>query len=138
MKIKVRKYKFIPVMTIILFVLSLTVMVSLGVSSVIIKDRNNPNNIISYEGVIKSIDYNLDSKYTVITLNEYEYLFKVNNNDLSNLNVGSNARIIFSKKTLNYDKVIVRMLYVDDILVVDRSNVDNENIEIMIGIIIVF
>ena len=139
MKIKVDKYLGLRSILIIIFFTSLTCAITLGVSAFLITNRNKPDNIIRCEGTILSVDYDEEDQHSLIVLNEYEYTFKITNNDLSNdLKKDDKVCLLYFNNTTSFAEVLVLKLYLGDSLLIDKTNSELESKNISLILMVIF
>lgn len=139
MKIKVDKYLGLRSILIIIFFTSLICAITLGFSAFLITNRNKPDNIIRCEGTILSVNYDEDEHHSLIVLNEYEYTFKITNNDLSNdLKKDDNVCLLYFNDTTSFAEVLVLKLYLGDNLLIDKTNSELESKNISLILMVIF
>ena len=139
MKIKVDKYLGLRSILIVIFFTSLICAITLGFSAFLITNRNKPDNIIRCEGTILSVNYDEDEHHSLIVLNEYEYTFKITNNDLSNdFKKDDNVCLLYFNDTTSFAEVLVLKLYLGDNLLIDKTNSELESKNISLILMVIF
>ena len=139
MRFKVDKYSGVRSIFIVVFITCLVCTITLGISAFLITNRNKPDNIISCEGTVLNIEYKDDQNHSFVTLNEYEYVFKVTNNNLfSTLKNGDNVKISYFKDTIKHKNVLVLKLYLNDNLIIDKTSSELNAKYISLNLLVVF